>query len=158
MDQIYNLLDEKKQEGKHVQKKFLASIACLDKALSRKWYSLIFHFLKIFNTKQTQTQSWFWIWWGFMFLFVLLFLLIFWAVLSILIFLVSAPLSLFLTAWAIATMPFAFASIIRLWSWSGSSPVALTLLNLISTFFVWTALSREMSFYTTIVAPFTKLF
>lgn len=36
MDQIYNLLDEKKQEGKHVQKKFLASIACLDKALSRK--------------------------------------------------------------------------------------------------------------------------
>lgn len=36
MDQVYNLLDERKGESKQLRKKFLASIACLEKALPRR--------------------------------------------------------------------------------------------------------------------------
>jgi hypothetical protein len=36
MDQIYTLLDDKKQENKNAKKKFLASIVCLEKILPRK--------------------------------------------------------------------------------------------------------------------------
>jgi hypothetical protein len=36
MDQIYNLTDEKKRENKSINKKFLASIVCLDRSLNKK--------------------------------------------------------------------------------------------------------------------------
>lgn len=36
MDQVYNLMDERKSEGREMRKKFLASIACLEKTLPRK--------------------------------------------------------------------------------------------------------------------------
>jgi hypothetical protein len=36
MDKIYALVDDKKQESKHAQKKFLASILCLERVLPKK--------------------------------------------------------------------------------------------------------------------------
>lgn len=35
MDQIYNLMEDKKQSNKHIQKKFLASVTCLEKTLAK---------------------------------------------------------------------------------------------------------------------------
>lgn len=35
MDQIYNLMEDKKKENKLMEKKFIASISCLEKTLKK---------------------------------------------------------------------------------------------------------------------------
>lgn len=119
MDQLYNMVDEKKQDSRRVEKKFLASLSCLEKTLTKsKW--VIIQFFILWQT-YWQLKSRIRIRWGSM---STLFMFLFFVLFSILVFL--CPASPLLTTLRLTSVSSALASVwSRARSWSiSASPIA----------------------------------